>query len=1073
MRPKALTCAATVDKCDSKAGLNLHVRMNVQDIRSLNFNERNALLGAPSSETGLDLERSTARIQRWRARAAFATDPEYFSARLKSEGISEHGLPHLVGDGERGGSLNGGPDYLGRVYQIIESFGGVWNTPTEQGFSRDRIILPFLHHAKGELAKVSPWSPGIRNHFQKAPGEVLLTVLTQRLKRMFLPVMVMEERIYALENALSDRPAKEQEATFSRFVCQVANTYECLSRYPVLCRMLVKVIEHWCSAAAELYARMSADWSEIGVAFNLNPAAEVLTIKAGGDFHLKGRFVAVLRFTTGERLVYKPRDMELEMTIFNFVTWVSDEAALPQKFPVTIAKNGYGWQEFLGHQSCDSPDQFKDYYRRLGGLMAVGQVISAADIHYQNLIAHGPYPIMIDGEAFLKPEIFGASGQKNTLLELFPVLGSGILPKKIQRNSSEVFDSSAYAAEAGKPYADKMAALRGGGDQPHHIAEIEEVSPKVESQPFCGTEVARPRQYEQELRDGYEILYRFILRHRTSEDFRHRMQRLRGTLRYVMRPTMVYSDKLIDLMHPDICRDAFEADVLLEELWPAEAGRVYRPAPTIVCERAQMWEFDVPVFHASVDERHLRYGSAILAENYFHVSGRDTLNANLASMSEESLLRQKWMISATINAHDECSLPFSNIRRSVESVEALRFRCIEAIASRIAEHAEKTREHAVTWATYSIDDHRSMRFKHCGTDLYDGLSGIGLFFSAFRHVTKRNHYRDLENIVLGEIQKQIRENAAHSLSPFFGGFTGIGSCLYSLGLIRTEFGGMCLDIDLDLSKHLTTAVAGLGRSEEGRPRHLHDMLTGAAGGLLVLLSSGQDLSTSQKECAIIAGEYLVGLIDPRSDEGEPLLTGLSHGLAGIAHALLELYAVTGELKFKQGAARALAREDQLYDERFGNWKDLRGTHESTAGHAGEDKYAVAWCHGAVGIGLARLAMSRHQHAAPLVHEAAATTAKNLWGTNAGLCHGVFGRAAFLARYQRRFPGHLVSGQVDNMLHECLDRFSTKLSRCSGKQDYLGKNGFMNGLSGLGYELLQQTSDYSLPEALLLGRRVAW
>src|ERR671915_222589 len=80
------------------------------------------------------------------------------------------------------------------------------------------------------------------------------------------------------------------------------------------------------------------------------------------------------------------------------------------------------------------------------------------------------------------------------------------------------------------------------------------------------------------------------------------------------------------------------------------------------------------------------------------------------------------------------------------------------------------------------------------------------------------------------------------------------------------------------------------------------------------------------------------------------LTGFSHGTAGIAWALLELAALTGEEHFRKAALDAIAYERDLFSPEAGNWP-----------HLGDDNnpFWVTWCHGAPGIGLARLCSLRH------------------------------------------------------------------------------------------------------------------
>src|SRR5262249_38489311 len=87
-----------------------------------------------------------------------------------------------------------------------------------------------------------------------------------------------------------------------------------------------------------------------------------------------------------------------------------------------------------------------------------------------------------------------------------------------------------------------------------------------------------------------------------------------------------------------------------------------------------------------------------------------------------------------------------------------------------------------------------------------------------------------------------------------------------------------------------------------------------------------------------------GLWSPRP------LTGFSHGAAGIASALLRLSQATGELRFRDAAEEAIAFETAVYSTEARNWPDFR----DLPGRTGV-RFMAAWCNGAAGIGLARLA----------------------------------------------------------------------------------------------------------------------
>ncbi len=77
---------------------------------------------------------------------------------------------------------------------------------------------------------------------------------------------------------------------------------------------------------------------------------------------------------------------------------------------------------------------------------------------------------------------------------------------------------------------------------------------------------------------------------------------------------------------------------------------------------------------------------------------------------------------------------------------------------------------------------------------------------------------------------------------------------------------------------------------------------------------------------------------------------MSHGAAGFAYALASLAAATGREEFAQAASECIAYENSSYDAERHNWPDLRA--------GGEPSWPSQWCHGAPGIGLARIATTR-------------------------------------------------------------------------------------------------------------------
>ena len=125
---------------------------------------------------------------------------------------------------------------------------------------------------------------------------------------------------------------------------------------------------------------------------------------------------------------------------------------------------------------------------------------------------------------------------------------------------------------------------------------------------------------------------------------------------------------------------------------------------------------------------------------------------------------------------------------------------------------------------------------------------------------------------------------------------------------------------------------------------------------------------------------------------------LSHGAGGIGWALLELYAATGDDRFRVGAEGAFAYErrgDATGPGRISSGHDRAGARRSPAPIAG------SWCHGEAGIALARLRAAEMLGPDPYEAEASAALAITRRELAAAipyeledltLCHGAAGSA---------------------------------------------------------------------------------
>jgi lantibiotic modifying enzyme len=276
-----------------------------------------------------------------------------------------------------------------------------------------------------------------------------------------------------------------------------------------------------------------------------------------------------------------------------------------------------------------------------------------------------------------------------------------------------------------------------------------------------------------------------------------------------------------------------------------------------------------------------------------------------------------------------------------------------------------------------------------GPSLYDGTIGIALVLARLHAATGEATFA--RTAAGAAEQSLVLLERAPRRAGLYSGTTGVALALTELG----EQTGS--------EKYLDAARSLLADLPAWRPgRTQLDVISGAAGVLVAALRlSGRGLAPGLPESAVGLGEVLLDRAIREGDddywswqtsyeEGRPPLAGLSHGTAGIAWALGELYATTGSARYREAAMGACRRERHLFDPKVGNWPDLRRRDRAA--------FMTAWCHGAPGIGLSRLRLHQILGHDSLLEDARAayrTTRESLssgrrFGTS--LCHGWAGNA---------------------------------------------------------------------------------
>lgn len=261
-----------------------------------------------------------------------------------------------------------------------------------------------------------------------------------------------------------------------------------------------------------------------------------------------------------------------------------------------------------------------------------------------------------------------------------------------------------------------------------------------------------------------------------------------------------------------------------------------------------------------------------------------------------------------------------------------------------------------SWVGGVMDSAQPWRteYRALGPNLHGGTAGVGLFLAQLAAVTAEDAFH---RTAVGALRHAVRRS--QSTPParrdgFHAGSPGVAwAAARAASLLREE--------ELLASARTVLADASLRSGPDRCP----DIVTGSAGSVLALLALADafddrglvaDAATAGEELmrrATVSRRGWSWAIPGRRYPHH--LCGLAHGAAGIGWALAELFAATGDGRFRAGATGAFDYERSWLDAGSGTWPDLRirAQRRSSARPIASPGIG-SWCHGEGGIALTRL-----------------------------------------------------------------------------------------------------------------------
>ncbi|MFE3634229.1 type 2 lanthipeptide synthetase LanM family protein [Streptomyces sp. NPDC059168] len=952
------------------------------------------------------------------ALAARAAKPDWAAYAEAALAAAPEGLDELTAHGT-------GPEVFATVVRPLV-------TPVSDRLARRTADVP--------AAERSVW----RNAFERR--------LTEQLVRQAARTLVHELSLARRAGRLPGADPRERFASFVAATGSRPGLVALFAAYPVLARMLARTALDAADAAVELVNRFQADREDLpaGPLDGRGPGALAGVDLGLGDAHQGNRTVAVLRFATGGRLVYKPRPLGQHALLDDLVAWLGAKVpGLALRTPRSVLRPGYGWLEFVEHRWCRSVTETDAFYRRQGALLALLYAVDGADMHYENVIACGDQPVLVDAETLLHTglpqamtagadpaaEALQASVHRACLLPHLLIGEHGALDiSALGRSSDGTFPSEGLRWEdSGR---DTMRAVRGPV-----------ISPAAQNQPLPAGAPLEAADHRAALLEGFRAGYTALAAHGRE------LLGPDGPLaahadspaRLVARSTRLYTTLLEESVHPSLLGNALARESVFAVLW-TESEHDEARRRLVEHEIADLWRGDVPLFVHRPSGTGVRTADGTWLPGVLPVASAAAVGEKLARMDEVDCHDQEWVISATLAARGAASplarrselalAPLPAVVPDTSRLLAAACGIADEIAARAIRGGGRT-----NWLGLEQVSGPHWAVLPMGAGLGQGYCGVALFLAQADALTGAGRYATLAREAVRPLPALMRALAADpELSAAAGpgaynGLAGIVHALVRLSALLGEDLTGCLPDALTSLRHAVAACSDPG------------LAGGAAGALAAAVAAHE--TTGSPDALLLAdavADLLLAAVSApdRALPGNGAGTGGDHGfadgVAGIGWALRRYAGRRPERAAAHaGAADALLRAAV---------REVRTVPAD-----------ASWVSGLAGVAAA----------APV--DAAGTLTAPLAG--AEVCPGLsLGRGALgtlealavLAGRGDRAAGRALSRRTGQVLA----LVEAQSHRCA-TPDHVPSPGLLAGLSGIGYGLLRLAAPGTVPSVLLLAQ----
>ena len=658
------------------------------------------------------------------------------------------------------------------------------------------------------------------------------------------------------------------------------------SRYPVIARRAAIKSKQISDHFIEMLGRIEENYDGLCDILGTDSISCLDSIDAEqGDTHDKGRFVVKLDFSEGT-IIYKPRNLRVQEELDHTLSSVCGKGdTLPLYYRKTIYHDDYAFDTFVKYEECSTEEQVENYYRRFGQICAIIYMLRGNDIHYENIIAHGEYPVLIDvetlfqhqGDVINRPDNAASDVYIDTVSSVGGTAMVPIITFNQGKNGKGIDISALGGKEQELPY--KVLQLVNTGTDNMKFDYVAARMSGANNLPKLNGEIIDFNKYTDIIIDGFRKTMEYILGNKElfigKGGLVERYADIR--VRHLMKATQNYAKIMLFSSHPNYSGDMTKLERMYANIWDYN----YRDKRIVRFETDDMIDGDIPIFYGRIGSREIISSSGDKLDDYFETSAYDKVVARFEELDEAEVERQISQMKICMNMFESENHENAEGRKNEKAAEKPSreklLRKAEEIADTIIDNAHFNRNtQTVEWSNVVYDTINGCwktRGISCG--LTAGQAGVFNFLYLLnKHVNK---YDD----VLNYISRSFTELPAEYLPLSLG--DGLAAVFYSYMLVYRDSRSKTAE---DMMGYYANLIGDkLDECED-------DSFMYGLAGIAAVMSSAWKLTenSSFRDIALRAYEIIAGRYTADEDD-----LSFYSGMAGVSYAV-SLTADTFELE---------------------------------------------------------------------------------------------------------------------------------------------------------------------------------